>query len=163
MVLRWTYFGRDVYAVGGNIEAARLSGINVSRTLISVYAIAGLCAGLGGVIQAGRLGAASPQVGESIPLDAAAAVLLGGTSFLGGLGGVDRHRGRRRSSSACCRTASRSGGSQSSWQKVVTGVILFVAVAIDRLQQGGLRLRRRGVGSAPTPAAAPAEPPAPSG
>ena len=88
VVLRWTYFGRDVYAVGGNIAAARLSGINVARTMIIVYAIAGLCAGIGGVIQAGRLGAASPLVGETMPLDAAAAVLLGGTSFLGGVGGV---------------------------------------------------------------------------
>ena len=48
VVLRWTYFGRDVYAVGGNIEAARLSGINVPRTLICVYAIAGLAAAVGG-------------------------------------------------------------------------------------------------------------------
>jgi ribose/xylose/arabinose/galactoside ABC-type transport system permease subunit len=70
VVLRWTYFGRDVYAVGGNIEAARLSGINAARTLILVYAIAGLCAALGGAIQTGRLGAASPLVGEDIPLQA---------------------------------------------------------------------------------------------
>ena len=61
VVLRWTYFGRDVYAVGGNVNAARLSGINVAFTLVLVYAIAGLCAGIGGVIQAGRLGAASPS------------------------------------------------------------------------------------------------------
>ena len=88
VVLRWTYFGRDIYAVGGNIEAARLSGINVPRTLICAMAIAGLCAGLAGVIQAGRLGAASPLVGADIPLNAAAAVLLGGTSFVGGVGGV---------------------------------------------------------------------------
>src|SRR5262245_64852523 len=88
VVLRWTYFGRDVYAVGGNVDAARLSGISVARTIIAVYAIAGLAAALGGVIQVGRLGAASPLVGADIPLNAAAGVLLGGTSFLGGVGGV---------------------------------------------------------------------------
>lgn len=158
VILRWTYFGRDVYAVGGNIEAARLSGINVSRTLISVYAMAGLCAGLGGVIQAGRLGAASPQVGESIPLDAAAAVLLGGTSFLGGLGGVVGTAvgvvfiGVLQNGLAIW-------GLDSAWQKVVTGVILVLAVAIDRLQQGGVRLRRRG---STVPAAVSEAPPDPS-
>jgi len=71
--------GRYIYAVGGNIEAARRSGINGARTLMCAYGIAGLCSGLAGVIQAGRLGAASPLVGADIPLNAAAAVLLGGT------------------------------------------------------------------------------------
>ena len=131
VVLRWTYFGRDVYAVGGNITAARLSGINVARTLILVYAIAGLCAGIAGVIQAGRLGAASPLVGESTPLDAAAAVLLGGTSFLGGVGGVTGTAvgvlfiGTLQNGLSIAAVSSF-------WQQVVTGVILIVAIAIDR-------------------------------
>jgi ribose/xylose/arabinose/galactoside ABC-type transport system permease subunit len=142
-VLRWTYFGRDVYAVGGNIEAARLSGINVPRTLIAVYATAGLCSGIAGVIQAGRLGAASPLVGADIPLNAAAAVLLGGTSFLGGIGGV--------SGTAVgvlfigvLQNGLSIAGVQSFWQQVVTGSILIAAVAFDKLQQAGGRLRRRG-------------------
>jgi ribose transport system permease protein len=156
VVLRWTYFGRDVYAVGGNIEAARLSGINVARTLIFVYAIAGLCAGLGGVIQAGRLGAASPLVGEDIPLNAAAAVLLGGTSFLGGVGGVAGtvvgvlFIGTLQNGLSIA-------GVQSFWQQVVTGSILILAVAIDRLQQGRGLLPRRGAAARPdaeTPGAA---------
>ena len=87
-IQRSTYFGRDVYAVGGNPDAARLSGVNVSRTIIAVYAISGMLAALGGVLQTARIGAASPQVGEAILFDAAAAVLLGGTSFAGGIGGV---------------------------------------------------------------------------
>ena len=143
VVLRWTYFGRDVYAVGGNITAARLSGINVARTLILVYALAGLCAGLAGVIQAGRLGAASPLVGESTPLDAAAAVLLGGTSFLGGVGGVTGTAvgvlfiGTLQNGLSIAAVSSF-------WQQVVTGAILIVAIAIDRLQQQpGGRWRRR--------------------
>lgn len=142
VVLRWTYFGRDVYAVGGNIDAARLSGINVARTLIMVYAIAGLCAGIGGMIQAGRLGAASPLVGEDIPLNAAAAVLLGGTSFLGGVGSVVGT-----AVGVLFIGTLQNGlsiwGVSSFWQQVVTGAILIVAVAIDRLQQGGIRVRRR--------------------
>jgi ribose/xylose/arabinose/galactoside ABC-type transport system permease subunit len=143
VVLRWTYFGRDVYSVGGNVTAARLSGINVARTLILVYAIAGLCAGIAGVIQAGRLGAASPLVGESTPLDAAAAVLLGGTSFLGGVGGVAGTAvgvlfiGTLQNGLSIAAVSSF-------WQQVVTGAILIAAIAIDRIQQqGGLRRRRR--------------------
>ena len=134
VVLRWTYFGRNVYAVGGNIDAARLSGINVPRTLILVYAIVGGCTALASVIQVGRLGAASPGVGENIPLDAAAAVLLGGTSFLGGIGGV--------TGTAVgvlfigvLSTGLSIAGVQSDWQKVVTGGILIAAVAFDRFQQ----------------------------
>jgi ribose transport system permease protein len=143
VVLRWTYFGRDVYAVGGNITAARLSGINVGRTLVLVYAIAGLCAGMGGVIQAARLGAASPLVGEATPLDAAAAVLLGGTSFLGGVGGVTG------TAVAVLFIGTLQNGLSiaavsSFWQQVVTGTILIVAIAIDRLQQRpGWRIGRR--------------------
>lgn len=151
VVLHWTYFGRDVYAVGGNITAARLSGINVARTLIMVYAIAGLCAGIGGVIQAGRLGAASPLVGEATPLDAAAAVLLGGTSFLGGLGGVTGTAVGVLFIGTLQNGLSISGVS-SFWQQVVTGVILILAIAIDLLQQtpGGRWRRLRGFGHGPT-------------
>jgi ribose/xylose/arabinose/galactoside ABC-type transport system permease subunit len=152
VVLRWTYFGRDVYAVGGNINAARLSGINVARTLVLVYAIAGLCAGIGGVIQAGRLGAASPLVGENTPLDAAAAVLLGGTSFLGGVGGVTGTAVGVLFIGTLQNGLSIAGVS-SFWQQVVTGAILIVAIAIDRIQTSpSLRLRRRpsGTGHGPT-------------
>jgi ribose transport system permease protein len=139
VVLRWTYFGRDVYAVGGNIEAARLSGINVTGTLVAVYAIAGFAATVAGVIQAGRLGASSPIVGSDIPLSAAAAVLLGGTSFTGGVGGVTGTAvgvlfiGTLQNGLAI-------RGVSSFWQQVVTGVILVLAVGIDRIQERrGLR------------------------
>ena len=133
-VLRWTYFGRDVYAVGGNADAARLSGIDVTRTLVAVYGIVGACAALAGVIQAGRLGAASPIVGADIPLGAAAAVLLGGTSFSGGVGGVTGTAvgvlfiGTLQNGLAI-------RGISSFWQQVVIGVILILAVGIDRIQQ----------------------------
>jgi ribose/xylose/arabinose/galactoside ABC-type transport system permease subunit len=134
VVLRWTYFGRDVYAVGGNRDAARLSGIEVGRTLICVYAIAGLCAALAGVIEVGRLGAASPLVDQGIPLNAAAGVLLGGTSFLGGVGGVTG------TAVGVLFIGTLQNGLSiaavnSFWQQVVTGAILIIAVGIDRIQQ----------------------------
>lgn len=142
-VLRWTYFGRDVYAVGGNVDAARLSGINVTRTIVAVYAIVGGCAALAGVIEAGRLGASSPIVGADIPLAAAAGVLLGGTSFVGGIGGVTGTAvgvlfiGTLQNGLAI-------RGISSFWQQVVTGAILIFAVSIDRIQQnpGRFRIRR---------------------
>lgn len=160
VVLRWTYFGRDVYAVGGNIDAARLSGINVGRTLIAVYAIAGLGAALGGIIQAGRLGAASPLVGQEIPLAAAAAVLLGGTSFTGGVGSVIGTAVGVLFIGTLQNGLSIAGVS-SFWQQVVTGTILIVAVGIDRLQQSpGRRLTRRGdADDVPPPQAEPVEQP----
>jgi len=151
VVLRWTYFGRDVYAVGGNADAARLSGISVGRTLISVYAIAGLAAALASVIQVGRLGAASPLVGNDIPLNAAAGVLLGGTSFTGGVGGVTGTAvgvlfiGTLQNGLAIA-------GVSSFWQQVVTGAILIVAISIDRIQRDPGRFRRvvAGGGHGPT-------------
>jgi ribose transport system permease protein len=144
VVLRWTYFGRDVYAVGGSIEAARLSGINATGTIVAVYAIVGAAAALGGVIQAGRLGASSPDVGADIPLAAAAAVLLGGTSFLGGVGGVTGTVVGVLFIGALQNGLAIKGVS-SFWQQVVTGAILIVAVGIDRIQQSsrGINLRRR--------------------
>lgn len=157
VVLRWTYFGRDVYAVGGNIDAARLSGINVGRTLMLVYAIAGLGAALGGVIQTGRLGAASPLVGQEIPLAAAAAVLLGGTSFTGGVGSVVGTAVGVLFIGTLQNGLSIAGVS-SFWQQVVTGTILIVAVGIDRLQQnpsGRFTRRRDSTGHGPTSQAEP--------
>ena len=86
LVLRYTGFGRMVYAVGGNQEAARLAGINVTVVRASVYALAAGLAGLAGILNTSRLSAADPTAGQLIVLEAAAAVLLGGTSFLGGRG-----------------------------------------------------------------------------
>jgi ribose/xylose/arabinose/galactoside ABC-type transport system permease subunit len=161
-VQRSTYFGRDVYAVGGSPDAARLSGIRVTRILIAVYAIAGMLAALAGVMQVARIGAASPQVGGEIIFSAAAAVLLGGTSFSGGVGGV----GGTIIGVLLLATLENGlsvSGVQSYWQQIITGVILVAVVALDRVQQVGwantFRFARRppGAPSAParsTPAAA---------
>lgn len=87
-VLERTRYGRHVYAVGGNAEAAKLAGVRVKRVTTSVYVIAGLCAGLAGVIFAARVISAQPTAGTGYELDAIAAVVLGGTSLAGGRGRI---------------------------------------------------------------------------
>ena len=88
LVLNNTRFGRHVYALGGNEQAARVSGINLSRTKIGIYTFSGLLAGLGGMILAGRIGSGNPQLGTGAELDAITAAVIGGTSFSGGIGTV---------------------------------------------------------------------------
>lgn len=85
-VMNHTAFGRRLYAIGSNPEAARLVGINVSYHLCAVYTISGLLAALGGALLAARLGVGSPQTGTGEELDAIAAVVVGGASFAGGSG-----------------------------------------------------------------------------
>jgi ribose transport system permease protein len=159
-VQRSTYFGRDVYAVGGNADAARLSGVRVGRTLIAVYAVSGLLAAFGGVLQTARIGAASPLVGESVLFDAAAAVLLGGTSFAGGVGGVGGTAVGVLFLATLQNGLSVSGVA-SFWQQIFTGAILLAAILLDRIQRQGLAsLGLRGSAARPdaaVPAAAPEE------
>jgi inositol transport system permease protein len=87
-VLTQTRFGRSVYAVGSNPDAARLSGINAGRVTILVYAIVGFCSGLGGFVLAARLNSAEAVAGAGYELTAIAAVVIGGTSLYGGTGSV---------------------------------------------------------------------------
>lgn len=88
LVLNHTRFGRNVFAVGDNDEAARLMGLNISRVTVAVYAISGALAGLAGVMLASRLGAGQPVAGTGYELDAIAAVVIGGTLLTGGQGSV---------------------------------------------------------------------------
>jgi ribose/xylose/arabinose/galactoside ABC-type transport system permease subunit len=88
IVLRKTVFGRRVYAVGGNRTAARLAGIPVRRVELMAYVICGLLTGLGAIVLASRLGVADPLAGIGYELDAIAAVVIGGTSLMGGVGGI---------------------------------------------------------------------------
>jgi ribose transport system permease protein len=135
-VMRWTNFGRQVYAVGGNEHAARLSGISVDRIRIAVFAVNGLLVGLAAILFVGRIQAGSPLVGAGIELEVIAAVLLGGTSFLGGqsslvgttLGVVFI---------AVLQNGLNLLGVQALWRGVVTGVVLILAVWVDRLRRGG--------------------------
>lgn len=87
-LLRHTTFGRSVYAVGSNDEAARLSGVPVQRTRILVYVISGLMAGVAGLLYASQLGLGTPIAGEAFELDAIAATVVGGTSLFGGQGTI---------------------------------------------------------------------------
>jgi ribose transport system permease protein len=88
LVLRYLPFGRYVYAIGGSPEAARLSGVKVNRVTLAVYAISGMCAAIGGIMTASRLSVGDPIAGNLVELDAIAAVVIGGTSLAGGLGGI---------------------------------------------------------------------------
>ena len=88
LVLRGTAFGRHVYAIGGNEQVARLSGVNTGRVKTAVYAISGLAAALAGLILTARLNSGDPTAGMGYELDAIAAVVIGGTSLNGGEGGV---------------------------------------------------------------------------
>jgi ribose transport system permease protein len=88
VLLRFTALGRTIYAVGGNEEAARLSGIPVVQVKLFTYAYSGLAAALGALVLTGRLNSAQPTAGAGFELDAIAAVVVGGTSLFGGRGGV---------------------------------------------------------------------------
>jgi ribose transport system permease protein len=88
LMLMWTPFGRHVYAVGGNAEAAWLSGVRVLRVQFAAYTLSGLAAGIAGVLVASRLNAGYPRAGEFYELDAIAAVVVGGTSLFGGRGSI---------------------------------------------------------------------------
>ena len=88
IALRYTKYGKYTYAIGGNMQAARVSGINVNRHLVIVYCIAGLLAGLGGIITSARAVSAQAAMGMSYELDAIAAAVIGGTSLSGGMGTI---------------------------------------------------------------------------
>ncbi|MGI9254068.1 MAG: ABC transporter permease, partial [Thermomicrobiales bacterium] len=88
IVLKYTQYGRWIYALGGNPEAARLSGLNTNALTASVYIISGLCAGVTAFLLTSRLNSAEQVAGQNFELDAIAAVVIGGTSLSGGKGGV---------------------------------------------------------------------------
>jgi len=137
-VLRKTVFGSEVYAVGGNREAAVMAGIPVRRTLIVVYLISGALAGLGGVILTGRLDSAQPIAAMGLELNAIAAVVIGGASLFGGRGsmlgtilgvlliGVINN-------------GLTLNNVEPFWVQFIQGAVIFLAVLFDSLNQ-----KRRG-------------------
>ena len=132
IVLWRTTFGRRIYAVGGNREAARLSGIRTGSIHIAVFAISGLCSAMAGMILASRAGSAQPAMAIGIELTAIAAVVIGGTSILGGHGAM-----WRAFVGVMILTVISNGFNLLHWdttyQQVVTGVLILVAVAADGL------------------------------
>jgi ribose transport system permease protein len=136
-ILRRTVLGMRIYSVGGNREAARLSGIRVWRIETFVYSISGLFAGLGAIMSSARLYAANgQQIGQSYELDAIAAVILGGTSFVGGVGSIVGTL-----IGALIIAVLTNGlvllGVSDIWQYIVKGLVIIGAVALDRFRQRG--------------------------
>lgn len=149
-MLRYSTFGRSLFAIGSNEEAARLSGINVGRVLILVYTIAGLAAGLASMVSVGRLTAGSPTVDPNLLLTVLAAVLIGGTSFTGGVGGVFGTAIGVIFLGVVENGLTLSNVS-SFWQGIVSGSILIIAVGLGVLRERGWSVRRaRGANAAVT-------------
>jgi len=134
LILRRTVLGVRIYAVGGNAEASRLAGIKVWSILLFVYGMSGLLAGLGGVMSAAKLYAANGlQLGQSYELDAIAAVILGGTSFVGGIGSIWGTL-----VGALMIAVLSNGliliGVSDIWQFIIKGLVIIGAVALDRVR-----------------------------
>ena len=142
-LLERTIYGRHVYAVGGNAQAARLAGVKVKRITTSVYIIAGICAGLAGMIFAARVISAQPTAGTGYELDAIAAVVLGGTSLAGGRG---RLFGTLIGSVilGVLGTGLILLNVPFFTQLLIKGIVIIFAVAIDGLKSRPNLFRRRG-------------------
>ncbi|MGI6546411.1 MAG: ABC transporter permease [Fastidiosipilaceae bacterium] len=134
IVLTRTTFGRSVYAVGGNKEAARLSGINLNRVSIACYAITGVCAAFAGIMMASRLGSGQASSGEGYEMTVIAAVIIGGTSATGGAGTIlgttigALFMNILENSMTLMRISVY-------WQKIVLGLILILAVIFDQYKR----------------------------
>ncbi len=136
-----TPFGRQIYAIGGNQRAARLSGVRVKQVTLMAYVISGFCAAIVGLIITSQLVSAHPATGESFELNAIAAVVLGGTSLSGGRGTI----GGTIIGAFVIGVLSNGmiiEGVSSFWQTVIKGVVIILAVMIDQFQQ---RLQKRNV------------------
>ena len=133
-ILNRTRFGRFVYAIGSNEEAARLSGINVTMVTIGIYVICGLLTGLASTIEAGRLATIQPAGGNGYELLAIGAVVVGGTSLFGGEGSIIATL-----IGALMVTTIRNGlnilGVNAFWQYVVNGAVIIAAVAVDQYRR----------------------------
>jgi ribose/xylose/arabinose/galactoside ABC-type transport system permease subunit len=132
VVLKYTQYGRWIYALGGNPEAARLSGLRTTSLTISVYVISGLCAGLAAFLLTSRLNSAEQIAGQNYELRAIAAVVIGGTSLFGGQGGViGTFIG------AMLIGVLENGlvilGVSPNWQPIIVGAIIVLSVYVDQV------------------------------
>jgi fructose transport system permease protein len=130
-ILNWTSFGRHIYAIGDDPEAAQLAGIRTNGLLLSVYAIAGLICAIAGWALIGRIGSVSPQSGYTANLDSITAVVIGGTSLFGGRGSIVGTL-----IGALIVGVFRNGlalwGVDVLWQEFAVGFLIIVAVALDQ-------------------------------
>ncbi|RZT60904.1 monosaccharide ABC transporter membrane protein (CUT2 family) [Microcella alkaliphila] len=132
LMLSQTTYGRRIYAVGGNAEAARLSGIRTGAVRVGVFAISGACSALAGLVLISRAGSAQPGMATGLELTAIAAVVIGGTSIMGGQGAV-----WRAFVGVMILTVIANGFNLLQWdttyQQVVTGALILIAIAADSL------------------------------
>jgi ribose transport system permease protein len=146
-ILGRTYIGRSMYAIGGNEEAARLSGLRVSKQKLAIYALSGVFAAAAGIVLASRLSSAQPQAADGYELDAIAAVVIGGASLAGGTG-----KASGTLIGALILAVLRNGLNLLSvsafWQQVVIGVVIALAVLLDtvRRKAGATPVAGAGVG-----------------
>lgn len=146
VMAKWMVWGRWIYAVGGKPEAAVQMGIPVKWVQVSVYVLAGLCAGIGAVLLAGRTEAASPLYGNLLELDTIAAVIIGGASFLGGRGHIG-HALVGAVMIGVIRNALNLLNVSSFYQMIAIGLIIVLAVEADVLRnhlEGRVRALRAG-------------------
>ncbi|WP_426321634.1 ABC transporter permease subunit [Microbacterium sp. E-13] len=132
VALLWSRFGRTVYAIGGNEQSARLMGLGVARTKISVYVISGLCGGLAGLLLTAYSGAGYPRNGIGTELDAIAAVVIGGTLLTGGTGyvlgsliGVLVY--------ATIKKLISFMGAEQAWTQIIIGALLLLFIVVQRV------------------------------
>ena len=135
VVLRYTRFGRHVYAVGDNMDAARLLGLKVDRVLVITYVVSGAFAGLAGVVLTSRLGAAQPVAGTGWELDAIAAVVVGGTVLTGGQGGAGLTLTGVLLLGVILNLLNLEGTVSPWWQWVIRGAFLLAVVVVQGRMQ----------------------------
>ena len=133
VVLHYTRFGRHVFAIGSNEQAARLCGVSVPRSKVAIYALGGMFAGIAGVFQYSRLTIGDPTAAPGLELDVIAAVVIGGASLAGGEGSIAGSL-----VGAMFMTTIRNGCSLMGWPnwvtEIVAGTIIVVAAGLDRLR-----------------------------
>ncbi len=131
-VLLWTRFGRTVYAIGGGEQSARLMGLNVARTKITVYVISGVCGGLAGLLLTAYSGAGYPRNGIGTELDAIAAVVIGGTLLTGGTGYVLGSLIGVLVYGTIKKVISFMGAEQA-WTQIIIGALLLLFIVVQRV------------------------------
>ncbi len=134
IVLKYTKFGRSAYSIGGNIDAAKLSGIPVAKNKILIYIICGVTAGIAGIILSSRMFSGQPSAGSGLELDAIAACVIGGTSTTGGKG---RLWGTFLGAliMGIITNGMNLMNISTNWQLIVQGLIIIIAVGLDRIKE----------------------------
>jgi len=141
-ILRFTRFGRHVYGAGSNPDAARLSGVNVDRVKIAVYALSGFLAAVAGILLAGRLTTVHPEMGLGFELDAIAAAVMGGAALTGGRGSILGAILGALTFTVIINIINILNINPY-WETIVVGAIILVAVIAERIGDVALRSRRQ--------------------